>query len=54
MHLDQIQYRNFFSREFGSKVITVKPLMKKIRGFLEDGDEGVRDGGKALAVEIYR
>lgn len=41
-------------KEFGPKVINVKPLMKKIPGFLEDRDKGVRDEGKVMVVEIYR
>lgn len=41
-------------KEFGPKVISVKPLMKKIPGFLEDRDKTVRDEGKAMVVEIYR
>ncbi|XP_043269757.1 protein mini spindles isoform X2 [Venturia canescens] len=41
-------------KEFGPKVMNVKPLMKKIPGFLEDRDKGVRDEGKVMVVEIYR
>ncbi|XP_046394021.1 protein mini spindles [Ischnura elegans] len=41
-------------REFGSKVITVKPLVKKIAALLEDRDKTVREEGKALVIEIYR
>ena len=43
-----------FYREFGPKVINVKPLMKKIPALLEDRDKTVRDETKALVVEIYR
>lgn len=41
-------------REFGPKVINVKPLVKKMPGFLEDRDKAVREEGKALVIEIYR
>ncbi|XP_018400371.1 PREDICTED: cytoskeleton-associated protein 5 [Cyphomyrmex costatus] len=41
-------------KEFGSKVINMKPLMKKIANFLEDRDKMVREEGKALVVEMYR
>ncbi|XP_043494004.1 protein mini spindles isoform X1 [Polistes fuscatus] len=40
--------------EFGSKVINVKPLIKKIPSFLEDRDKTVREEGKALVIEMYR
>ncbi|KAG7191094.1 hypothetical protein KM043_007130 [Ampulex compressa] len=41
-------------REFGPTVINVKPLIKKIPGFLEDRDKNVREEGKSMVVEIYR
>ncbi|XP_076386663.1 msps cytoskeleton-associated protein 5 isoform X2 [Megachile rotundata] len=41
-------------RQFGPKVINIKPLLKKIPGFLEDRDKIVRDEGKFMVVEIYR
>ncbi|XP_034182971.1 msps cytoskeleton-associated protein 5 isoform X1 [Osmia lignaria lignaria] len=41
-------------RQFGPKVINIKPLIKKIPGFLEDRDKIVRDEGKVMVVEIYR
>jgi cytoskeleton-associated protein 5 len=41
-------------REFGSKVVNVKPLVKEIPKLLDHRDKGVRDEGKALIVEIYR
>ncbi|XP_037945409.1 protein mini spindles isoform X2 [Teleopsis dalmanni] len=40
--------------DFGSKVINVKPLIKKLAPLMSDRDKGVRDEGKQLAVEIYR
>lgn len=43
-----------FYSEFGSKVINVKPLIKKIPSFLEDRDKMVREEGKALVIEMYR
>ncbi|KAL0278569.1 UNVERIFIED_CONTAM: hypothetical protein PYX00_000354 [Menopon gallinae] len=41
-------------REFGSKVIGIKPFIKFIGPLLEDRDKTVRDEGKAMVVEIYR
>ncbi|KOC71291.1 Cytoskeleton-associated protein 5 [Habropoda laboriosa] len=41
-------------RQFGPKVINIKPLIKKIPGFLEDRDKTVREEGKLMVVEIYR
>lgn len=41
-------------RQFGPKVINVKPLIKKIPSFLEDRDKIVRDEGKIMVIEIYR
>lgn len=43
-----------FFRQFGPKVINIKPLIKKIPGFLEDRDKTVREEGKFMVVEIYR
>ncbi|RZF35257.1 hypothetical protein LSTR_LSTR012476 [Laodelphax striatellus] len=41
-------------REFGVKVVNVKPLVKRIPALLEDRDKGVRDEGKAMVVEMHR
>ncbi|OAD59416.1 Cytoskeleton-associated protein 5 [Eufriesea mexicana] len=41
-------------RQFGPKVINIKPLIKKIPNFLEDRDKTVREEGKFMVVEIYR
>uniref|UniRef100_A0A1B0CAC3 Putative microtubule-associated protein n=1 Tax=Lutzomyia longipalpis TaxID=7200 RepID=A0A1B0CAC3_LUTLO len=41
-------------REFGSKVIAVKPIVKKIATLLSDRDKNVRDEAKVLTIEIYR
>ncbi|XP_036150006.1 protein mini spindles [Monomorium pharaonis] len=41
-------------KEFGPKVINLKPLMKKLANFLEDRDKTVREEGKAMVVEMYR
>jgi len=42
------------SRDFGTKVISVKPLLKQLQPLLEDRDKTVRDETKLLVVEIYR
>lgn len=41
-------------REFGAKVVNIKPLVKKIPALLSDRDKNVRDEGKQLTVEIFR
>lgn len=41
-------------REFGSKVVNVKPLVKRIPALLSDRDKAVRDESKQLTVEIFR
>lgn len=41
-------------REFGPKVINVKPLVKKIPALLSDRDKAVRDEAKQLTVEIFK
>ncbi|XP_032674241.1 protein mini spindles isoform X2 [Odontomachus brunneus] len=41
-------------KEFGPKVVNIKPLMKKIANFLEDRDKTVREEGKMMVVEMYR
>ncbi|PNF34799.1 Protein mini spindles [Cryptotermes secundus] len=41
-------------REFGPKVVNIKPLIKKIPVLLEDRDKGVREEGKIMVIEIYR
>lgn len=41
-------------REFGAKVISMKPLVKKIPALLSDRDKSVRDESKQLTVEIFR
>lgn len=41
-------------REFGNKIINVKPLVKKIPVLFADRDKGVRDEGRSLVVEIFK
>ncbi|XP_026810117.1 LOW QUALITY PROTEIN: protein mini spindles-like [Rhopalosiphum maidis] len=40
-------------KQYGSKVINVKPLLKKLQLILEDRDKSVRDEAKLLTIEIY-
>lgn len=40
--------------EFGPKVVSIKPLVKKIPALLSDRDNTVRDKSKELTVEIFR
>ncbi|XP_049878313.1 protein mini spindles [Pectinophora gossypiella] len=41
-------------KQFGNKVIAIKPMVKKIPVLLTDRDKGVRDEMKALVVEMHR
>lgn len=41
-------------REFGAKVVPIKPLVKRIPALLSDRDKAVREEAKQLTVEIYR
>lgn len=41
-------------KEFGSKIIGVKLLLKKIGALLSDRDKSVRDETKLMIVEMYR
>lgn len=49
-----VQATTLALKEFGTKVINIKPLLKKAPVLLEDRDKAVRDEGKALVVEMYR
>ncbi|XP_067291850.1 cytoskeleton-associated protein 5 isoform X4 [Pseudorasbora parva] len=40
--------------EFGSKIITLKPIVKVLPKLFESREKAVRDEAKLLAVEIYR
>lgn len=41
-------------KEFGNKIVSVKPLLKKIGQLLSDRDKTVRDETKLMIVEMYR
>ncbi|ESO04897.1 hypothetical protein HELRODRAFT_78594 [Helobdella robusta] len=41
-------------RDFGTKIIQVKPILKQLQVLLEDRDKVVRDETKQLVVEIYK
>lgn len=41
-------------REFGNKVVAIKPFIKKIPVLLADRDKNVRDETKQLTIEIFR
>ncbi|XP_045453489.1 protein mini spindles [Melitaea cinxia] len=41
-------------KQFGNKVIAIKPMVKKIPILLADRDKGVRDEMKALVIEMHR
>ncbi|XP_070616086.1 cytoskeleton-associated protein 5 isoform X2 [Erythrolamprus reginae] len=40
--------------EFGSKIITLKPIIKLLPKLFESREKAVRDEAKLLAIEIYR
>lgn len=41
-------------REFGSKIVNVKQLVKKLGPLFADRDKGVRDEAKQLVVEMHK
>ncbi|KAM3966107.1 LOW QUALITY PROTEIN: msps cytoskeleton-associated protein 5 [Aphomia sociella] len=41
-------------KQFGNKVIAIKPMVKKIPVLLADRDKSVRDEMKALVIEMHR
>lgn len=41
-------------KQFGNKVVGIKPMVKKIPILLADRDKGVRDEMKSLVVEMHR
>lgn len=41
-------------KEFGIKVVNIKPIIKKLPALLSDRDKNVRDEAKTLCIEIYR
>ncbi|XP_075981824.1 msps cytoskeleton-associated protein 5 isoform X2 [Anticarsia gemmatalis] len=41
-------------KQFGNKVIAIKPMVKKIPVLLSDRDKAVRDEMKALVIEMHR
>lgn len=41
-------------KQFGNKVVAIKPMVKKISVLLADRDKTVRDEMKALVVEMHR
>lgn len=43
-----------FHSEFGSKIVTLKPIVKVLAKQFESREKAVRDESKLLAVEIYK
>lgn len=41
-------------KEFGSKIINAKPLIKKIPTLFAERDKGIRDEARLMVVELYR
>lgn len=41
-------------KQFGNKVVAIKPMVKKIPILLADRDKTVRDEMKALVIEMHR
>lgn len=44
----------FSSSEFGSKIVSLKPVVKVLVKQFESREKAVRDEAKLLAVEIYK
>lgn len=44
----------FLCSEFGSKIVSLKPIIKVLPKLFESREKAVRDEAKLLAVEIYR
>ena len=44
----------FLNRDFGNKIMPIKPLVPKLPKLLEDRDKQVREEAKQLIIEIYR
>jgi cytoskeleton-associated protein 5 len=53
-YIESIANNFVLCREFGPKVINLKPVLKHVPVLLEDRDKNVRDEGKKLVVELYR
>jgi cytoskeleton-associated protein 5 len=53
-YIESIAINFVLCREFGPKVINLKPVLKHVPVLLEDRDKNVRDEGKKLVVELYR
>ncbi|KAH9494766.1 Cytoskeleton associated protein 5 [Bulinus truncatus] len=49
-----VQTVTYALRDFGTKVIQVKPLLKLLPKLLDDRDKTVRDETKQLVIELYR
>uniref|UniRef100_A0A8C1GS50 Cytoskeleton associated protein 5 n=1 Tax=Cyprinus carpio TaxID=7962 RepID=A0A8C1GS50_CYPCA len=49
-----IENAHVAGNEFGSKIITLKPVVKVLPKLFESREKAVRDEAKLLAVEIYR
>ncbi|CAL8111536.1 unnamed protein product [Orchesella dallaii] len=49
-----ISFLTQIMRDFGSKVVNIKPLVKKIQTLCEDRDKTVREETKKLIIELYR
>lgn len=43
----------FYYRNFGLKVLNIKPILKKLQSILEVKDKSVRDEAKLLALELF-
>ncbi len=43
-----------FHRDFGHKVVGIKPIVKQIQKLLEDRDKIVREETKLMVIEMYR
>jgi len=44
----------FVHRDFGNKIVQIKPMVKFLPKLLEDRDKNVREEAKQLVIEMYR
>lgn len=52
--IGSIQCLKIALRDFGTKVVQVKPLLKVLPKLLDDRDKNVREETKQLVIELYR
>jgi hypothetical protein len=54
LYILTVSPKSFTYSEFGSKIISLKPIIKVLPKLFESRDKAVRDEAKLFAIEIYR